>query len=229
MSLSRDAILNRLKRKQNKATTSLTKVIIPPPKANKNTDLKSLLISKLEENKIEVHAKKNLPQLTDTLVEIAKRKNIKSWLLGQKYAYQDTFITALKKNATVGTEVNITRFDEPYENLKKSLFHHIEASITMAKWAIAETGTLVLIPDKNEPRMMSLAPPIHFILLDEKDITPNFQDLVDKPEWATKEDHAMPSNILFISSPSKTADIQQTIAYGAHGPKEVIVLINQHT
>nr|WP_289509270.1 LUD domain-containing protein [Pseudoalteromonas ruthenica] len=35
----------------------------------------------------------------------------------------------------------------------------------------------------------------------------------------------MPTNVVFISGPSKTADIQQTLAYGAHGPKELIVLI----
>ena len=35
----------------------------------------------------------------------------------------------------------------------------------------------------------------------------------------------MPTNALLISGPSKTADIQQTLAYGAHGPKELIVLV----
>ncbi len=35
----------------------------------------------------------------------------------------------------------------------------------------------------------------------------------------------MPTNIILASGPSKTADIQQTLAYGAHGPKELIVLL----
>jgi L-lactate dehydrogenase complex protein LldG len=39
--------------------------------------------------------------------------------------------------------------------------------------------------------------------------------------WA----EAMPTNALVISGPSKTADIQQTLAYGAHGPRELIVLL----
>jgi len=38
---------------------------------------------------------------------------------------------------------------------------------------------------------------------------------------------AMPTNALLVSGPSKTADIQQTLAYGAHGPKELLVLILQ--
>ena len=36
---------------------------------------------------------------------------------------------------------------------------------------------------------------------------------------------ALPTNALLVSGPSKTADIQQTLAYGAHGPRELIVLI----
>jgi L-lactate dehydrogenase complex protein LldG len=35
----------------------------------------------------------------------------------------------------------------------------------------------------------------------------------------------MPSNLIFVSGPSKTADIQQTLAYGAHGPKRLIVVL----
>ena len=38
---------------------------------------------------------------------------------------------------------------------------------------------------------------------------------------------AMPSNLIFISGPSKTADIQQTMAYGAHGPRELVVLLTE--
>jgi len=228
MSSSRSAILNRLRSKQDNTNSRLTKVSMPPSTRQKDTNLINLLSSKLEENRVEVHTKQSMPQLTDTLVEIANRKNIKSWLFGQNLSYQDMIIAALKSNSSTDTGFNITRFDKPYENLKETLFHQIDASITLAKWAIADTGTLVLIPDENEPRMMSLVPPIHFIVLDESNIMPNFQDLVDKPAWATKEGHGLPSNILFISSPSKTADIQQTLAYGAHGPKEVIVLLNQN-
>jgi len=40
--------------------------------------------------------------------------------------------------------------------------------------------------------------------------------------------NSLPTNALLISGPSKTADIQQTLAYGAHGPRELIVLLT-HT
>jgi L-lactate dehydrogenase complex protein LldG len=46
-------------------------------------------------------------------------------------------------------------------------------------------------------------------------------------EEPTKEgwSNGMPTNALLISGPSKTADIQQTLAYGAHGPRELVVLL----
>jgi len=70
--------------------------------------------------------------------------------------------------------------------------------------------------------MMSLIPPVHIVLLKQSDIASSFQQIVDQPPW---ESAAMPTNIVFISGPSKTADIQQTLAYGAHGPKRLIVII----
>ena len=48
-----------------------------------------------------------------------------------------------------------------------------------------------------------------------------FAELIDKQGWSG----GMPTNALLISGPSKTADIEQTLAYGIHGPKELITLI----
>jgi L-lactate dehydrogenase complex protein LldG len=73
---------------------------------------------------------------------------------------------------------------------------------------------------RREPRTLSLVPPIHFALLDAATIHPTFDALVSE-NWAA----GLPTNALLISGPSKTADIQQTLAYGAHGPKELVVLV----
>ncbi len=66
---------------------------------------------------------------------------------------------------------------------------------------------------------MSLVPPLHIALLNASQIYDNlYQAQQDWPK-------PMPSNLLLISGPSKTADIEQVLAYGAHGPKDLIVLI----
>ena len=91
----------------------------------------------------------------------------------------------------------------------------------MARAAIAETGTLILWPDEKEPRLMSLVPPLHIVLLDAATIYNTFYEAMTSEGWKD----GLPTNALLISGPSKTADIQQTLAYGAHGPRELVVLL----
>jgi L-lactate dehydrogenase complex protein LldG len=218
MNQAKQNILSRLKRnkthKAGSAALNLEGFISDTPARQQQE-----LIEKLTENHIEVHRVKE-DSWPSTLCTIARNKGVSHWLLGQGLGYQDEAQQALLKN---DDNVSITRYDQAYETLRTTLFHDIDASLSLAQAAIAETGTLVLIPDQNEPRMLSLAPPLHVIKLDTKDIYPSLSKLIAAPPWSQDQD--MPSNILFISSPSKTADIQQTLAYGAHGPKEVIVLL----
>jgi L-lactate dehydrogenase complex protein LldG len=109
----------------------------------------------------------------------------------------------------------------PFDQWRSALFNEVDASLTLARSAIAETGSLILWPDANEPRLMSLVPPVHFVLLDPAHIHADLHAAMKAEGWA----NGLPTNALLISGPSKTADIQQVLAYGAHGPKELIVLV----
>ena len=108
-----------------------------------------------------------------------------------------------------------------FDSRKDELFFSIQASLTTAKGAIAETGSLVLWPGEQEPRSMSLVPPVHIVLLHADDIHATLADAIRTEQWAS----GMPTNALLISGPSKTADIARILAYGAHGPKELIILL----
>lgn len=112
-------------------------------------------------------------------------------------------------------------YDAPIEGWKAAMFNETPASFTAARGAIAETGTLILWPTADEPRLMSLVPPVHIVLLDAASIYNTFYEAMQTEGWKD----GLPTNSLLISGPSKTADIQQTLAYGAHGPKELIVLM----
>ncbi|HDX8437983.1 TPA: lactate utilization protein C [Aeromonas dhakensis] len=104
---------------------------------------------------------------------------------------------------------------------KDELFDVCQAGITHCAGAIADTGTLVLLPDSGEPRTLSLVPPCHIALLAASTIADNLAGLVEAGRWQ----QAMPTNLLLVSGPSKTADIQQTLAYGAHGPSRLLVVL----
>ena len=112
-------------------------------------------------------------------------------------------------------------YDRPVEEWKAELFNDTPASLTTTLGAIAATGSLILWPTREEPRLMSLVPPVHFALLKASEIRDNFYQVQQEYSWA----QGMPTNALLVSGPSKTADIEQVLAYGAHGPKDLVVLI----
>jgi len=112
-------------------------------------------------------------------------------------------------------------YDEPIENWQPHLFNEVDAAITSTRGGIAETGSLILWPTPDEPRLMSLVPPIHIAVLKASELHATFHEAMLAQNWAS----GMPTNALLISGPSKTADIEQTLAYGVHGPKELIILV----
>lgn len=117
--------------------------------------------------------------------------------------------------------LTLKAYDRPIEDWKSELFNDTPASLTGTLGAIAATGSLILWPTREEPRLMSLVPPVHFALLKASEVYDNFYEVQQKQQWAK----GMPTNALLVSGPSKTADIEQVLAYGAHGPKDLIVLI----
>lgn len=118
-------------------------------------------------------------------------------------------------------KVELLAYDQPVEAWKEELFWNVEASLTGTLGGIAATGTLVLWPDRHEPRLMSLVPPVHIALLKASEIHDNLYEMMVAQDWAA----GLPTNVLLVSGPSKTADIEQVLAYGAHGPRELIVLV----
>lgn len=121
------------------------------------------------------------------------------------------------------TGLKVRRFDVPLEQWKGELFDAIDAGVTGADAGIADTGTLLLRPGAHEPRTLSLVPAVHIAVL----LASRLYASLPAALRALAPQDDLPSNLLLISGPSKTADIQQTLAYGAHGPKElVIVLVN---
>jgi L-lactate dehydrogenase complex protein LldG len=118
--------------------------------------------------------------------------------------------------------VRLTPMLEAVESCRDALFGETDAALTGCLGAVAETGSLVIWPTPQEPRLMSLVPPIHAVLLEERQIRSTFHELIVEQGWAGR---GMPTNALLISGPSKSADIEQTLAYGVHGPRELIVLV----
>ena len=102
-----------------------------------------------------------------------------------------------------------------------ALFNEVAAGVTLSRAAIAETGTVVLWSGPQSPRLLSLVPPVHIVIVDAHTVYDTLSEVMHAERWSD----GLPTNVILVSSPSKTADIQQTLAYGAHGPKQLIVML----
>ena len=91
---------------------------------------------------------------------------------------------------------------------------------------MAESATLVLPIRPGQPRSISLVPSIHIAVITADQILANFKELYALLRWGPKGEGAELDNCLsFISGPSKTADIEATLVHGAHGPRELILIV----
>jgi L-lactate dehydrogenase complex protein LldG len=88
--------------------------------------------------------------------------------------------------------------------------------------AIAETGTLMVCSGADTPATVSLLPETHVALVPVGRIVPFMEDAWD---LARAELGLLPRAVNFISGPSRTADIEQTIVLGAHGPYRVHIIL----
>ncbi len=123
--------------------------------------------------------------------------------------------------AMAGAPTALRTYDAPVETFKAELFQSVDAGFTTTLGGVAETGGLLLAPGPQEPRLLSLVPPIHLALLRASTLHDTLWSAVRALGWG----QAPPPNALMISGPSKTADIEQTLAYGVHGPRRLVVVL----
>ena len=100
-----------------------------------------------------------------------------------------------------------------------------DIGITGADFAIADTGTLVLLSGPEQPRLTSLLPPVHIAILEKESIVPNIHALFARLGKSYENYDKLCSCISFITGPSRTADIELNLTLGVHGPGRAIVII----
>ena len=98
--------------------------------------------------------------------------------------------------------------------------------ITGADYAVAETGSIVVLPRKGLSRLVSLVPPVHVAVVRTEDVVESLDDvfLFRRLEYF-RSGGSMGSYVNFITGPSRTADIEMKLVVGVHGPKEVHLVL----
>ena len=98
--------------------------------------------------------------------------------------------------------------------------------VTSADFCMADTATLVLRTRPGQARSVSLVPSIHIAVITLDQIIADLKELYALLKWDPEVKQSGLSNCMtFISGPSKTADVEATMVYGAHGPREVYIYV----
>lgn len=191
--------------------------------------------------------------LLDRLIDAGKRVNV-SVLTAKDAAAAAASISriAAGKNAEWGDQKIVVTWDHPLVR-RLSLAKRLQPSgipvyiqpvaaeqqaafrkyaesaligVTAADYCIAETATLIMKTRPGQPRCVSLLPSIHIAIIRMEQILTNFKELYTLFKWSpTEQAEGITRCMTFITGPSKTADIEATLVHGAHGPRELTIIV----
>jgi len=136
-----------------------------------------------------------------------------------------TYLTSRQITGPIAVAPSLQDLDWPATGLEPRFGRsHGEELLCVSRafCAIAETGTLVLLSGPENPTTLNFLPDHHLVVLDAADVVPHIEDA-----WTRirHRDAAWPRTVNLITGPSRTADVEQTIQLGAHGPRSLHVLL----
>ncbi len=158
-----------------------------------------------------VHLVADPTAAADAVPNLLRERSVRRALLGSGAVLD--LLDLPKRLAAAGIETGTGRDD----------FFSADAGITGVDYLIAETGSIVLLTRPDQPRSLSLLPPLHIAVADRSQLLPDLFDLFETPLWAERQ--GLPACLSLITGPSKTGDIELRLVTGVHGPGEVHVVL----
>lgn len=109
----------------------------------------------------------------------------------------------------------------------RNAFFEADVGISGGNFAIAETGTLVLVTNEGNGRLLSTLPPVYIAIIGVEKIVPTLQDVTDILPALTGSatGQKISTYVSLTTGPSRSADIEGVPTVGAHGPREVHVIL----
>jgi len=98
------------------------------------------------------------------------------------------------------------------------------SSVSHALAGVAETGTIVLTSGTDNPTSLNFLPDNHIVVIEAKDVAGDYESVWQRLR-ETFGDGVMPRAVNLITGPSRSADIEQTLILGAHGPRRLHVIL----
>lgn len=223
---ARDEMLARIKRalKRDDQSSSLRSEGNSAQQIIKNDEQQSDLIKRFELELTRIGGRFHIARTADAvcdyienLISIKQTKTIICW---NAPVISETGLSEQLEKSDVEFIANDDKLSEA-EFINKAIGAGI--GITAVDYALADTGTLVLITGAGRARSVSLLPPVHVAILKPQQIIAGLDELI--PRLNTSAGRDLPSAVTFITGPSRTADIELTLVVGVHGPQELHIVL----
>ena len=135
----------------------------------------------------------------------------------------------LTSDIVMAPDSNLDRYpwqDRPLLNIRRDKANDKdEVSVTSASMGFSETGTLMLLSSSDRPSTLNFLPETHIVILRSEDITGSYEEGWKLLQGQEDSQFQMPRTVNFITGPSRTGDIEQTMQLGAHGPRRLHIVI----
>lgn len=155
-----------------------------------------------------------VPDLAGATVALAELAKSKGWKRLAYHAHADT--SALAGGLTCETWSVDHDFD-------KQRLESCDAGLTTCEAIVAQTGSILVSSSTNGGRALSILPHVHVVIGRADQVVGDLTDAFTM----LRERHGerMPSMLSFITGPSRTGDIERILVLGAHGPKELVLIL----
>ncbi|MDZ7803202.1 LutC/YkgG family protein [Thiohalophilus sp.] len=185
---------------------------------------KQALLKILQENaekiNLDVQPVKSLADAATRIVEIVEKAEPEFGHTKQLIQHDDTVLAKLqlwKRFSGKAVQVH-TAYAVDSQVREKSIASYV--GLTAPRWAVAESATIVELGEPGRPRSTSLVPSVHIALIHLKDVLAELSEV-----YAMLRQQPPEHSCLFISGPSKTAEIEAHMVHGAHGPRQVHLVV----
>ncbi len=162
-----------------------------------------------------------LGYLSSVMTQLGVKRAVRS----TEDVFQQLAVDSILQRPGIEATIIAQNENRSRETLRQEMID-ADIGITGADYAVAETGSVVVLPRAGLSRLVSLAPPVHLALVRPQDVVDTLDDvfLLRRLDYY-RNGRDMGSYLNFITGPSRTADIEQTLVVGVHGPKEVHMII----
>ena len=214
---ARETILSNLRKKERAVTH-------PPAWRSRRSidDLAAHFTTALTKAKGEVIRATNLVEATDRLNEVLEELNAQCVVANNEAPLNQLNLPERWPNIA-------WHLVDQSEGDLRSFCTTADVGLSSAEAALAETGSIIITSGLGRSRLATLLPSVHLALVPTSRLTGDlFTWTAARSGSAVIEvgkEGGMPASIVLVSGPSKTADIEQTMAVGVHGPKRFIVIL----